>query len=87
MKKLTKKFAALFLAFALIISIMPLNAYISYAETLNSNKLKTDTVTYTNPAYEGLDIKTYSPKPYNSPSLLSETETFDTVEQAGEYLK
>ena len=87
MEKFIKKIIALFLAFALVIGIMPLNSNISHAETLNSNKQKTDTVTYTNPAYEGLDIKTYSPKLYNSPSLLSETQTFDTVEEAGEYLK
>ena len=84
MKKFTKKLTALFLAFALIISIMPLNVSMSFAETLNPSEEKTYTVTHKNPAYEGLDIKTYSPKPHK---VYSANQTFDTVEEAGDYLK
>lgn len=81
MNKFTKKLSALILSFALIISIMPVNAYVSYAETL---KNKTYTETYTNPAYKGLDIKTYSP---NSSKPARSLEAFDTIEEAAEYLK
>ena len=84
MKKFTKKLTALFLAFALIISIMPLNVSMSFAETLNPSEVKTYTVTHKNPAYEGLDIKTYSPKHHK---VYSANQTFDTVEEAGDYLK
>ena len=89
MEKFIKKLTAFVLAFALFISMTPISAYISYAETLPSNEeVKTDTVTATNPAYRGLDIKTYSPKlSSESEKSSSESQTFDTVEEAGEYLK
>lgn len=89
MEKFIKKLIAFVLSFALFISMTPINAYMSYAETLPSNdEVKTDTVTLTNPAYRDLDIKTYSPKAASeSEKSANAPQTFDTIQEAGEYLK
>lgn len=87
MQKFIKKFMAFILTFVLFISTTPINAYMSYAETLNPKEVKTATFSMSNPAYEGLDIKTYSPKIYNSGKSVNSTPTFNTIEDAGEYLR
>lgn len=84
MQKLIKKITTFILAFILTLSMTPINYFNSYAEMLNPKQVKTDTFSMSNPAYEGLDIKTYSPKLNSS---INDAPTFYTIEDAGAYLR
>ena len=83
MKKIGKSFIALIMIFALSISSSIIPLCTSYAQSNPTSKQ----VTYKNPMYEGLDVKTYSQENDKQAESSQATKEFKSIDKAANYLK